>query len=194
MNDLPTKKQQTYQRILDAASQSFRSHGYAGIGVDGIAKKAGVTSGAFYAHLGSKDKAFNAALEIGLGEVIAAVPKFQQDAGSNWVEVFVNYYLGQPHIEDLACGCAMTTLSPEVVRTDPEIHALYEAKMKQIVALIAEGLEGNSTDECTARAWSLIGILIGGLTMIRAVKTRKTAKQITSSILVAAINIAGKTK
>ena len=46
------KKQETRKRIINAASRGFRSNGYAGIGVDGIAKEAGVTSGAFYAHLG----------------------------------------------------------------------------------------------------------------------------------------------
>ena len=52
------KKLETRSRIIDAAGRSFRSNGYAGIGVDGIAKAAGVTSGAFYAHLGSKKWCF----------------------------------------------------------------------------------------------------------------------------------------
>jgi TetR/AcrR family transcriptional repressor of nem operon len=75
----PTKKEQTRARILDAASQSFRSSGYAGTGVDGVAKAAGVTSGAFYAHFGSKDGAFAAALATGMDEVIEAIPKFQTE-------------------------------------------------------------------------------------------------------------------
>ena len=40
------KKQETRQRILDAAGRGFRKGGYDGIGVDGLAKQAGVTSGA----------------------------------------------------------------------------------------------------------------------------------------------------
>ena len=46
----------------------------------------------------------------------------------------------------------MTTLSPEVVRTDPEIHAIYEINMKEIIGLIADGLEGNSRGKCISRA------------------------------------------
>jgi len=191
---MSTKKQQTHQRMLDAASQSFRSNGYAGIGVDGIAKAAGVTSGAFYAHFGSKDKAFNAALDAGLDEVIATLPKLQKEAGTEWVKDFVNYYIGRAHREDLACGCAMTTLSPEVVRAGPELHAAYEAKMKKIADLVANGLKGNSRDERLSRAWAMLGILIGGLTMARAVKTAKSAEQIASSISIAAVNVAGNTR
>lgn len=191
---MSTKKQQTHKRMLDAASQSFRSSGYSGIGVDGIAKSAGVTSGAFYAHFGSKDGAFAAALNAGLDEVIEALPNLQNKAGTEWVKEFVDYYIGRSHREDLACGCAMTTLSPEVVRASPELHAIYEGKMKKIAGLIGNGLSGDSKDECLSRAWALIGILIGGLTMTRAVKTNRAAEEIASSIRMAAINVAGKTR
>lgn len=189
-----SKKEETRKRIISAASQGFRSHGYAGIGVDGIAKDAGVTSGAFYAHLGSKDGAFEAALSVGLDEVMAAIPEFQLRNGKQWIAVFTDYYLGQAHREDLSCGCAMTTLSPEIVRAKPEIHTIYEEKMAEIVELMTLGLDGGSHDECTSRAWAVLGILIGGLTMARAVASNKTADQIATSIKNAAVNAAGQTK
>ena len=44
-------------RILDAAGRGFRRLGFGGIGVDGLAKEAGVTSGAFYGHFPSKAEA-----------------------------------------------------------------------------------------------------------------------------------------
>jgi TetR/AcrR family transcriptional repressor of nem operon len=189
-----SKKQETRKRIIKAASQSFRRHGYAGIGVDGIAKEAGVTSGAFYAHLGSKEGAFEAALSVGLDEVIAAIPKFQLQHGKQWVVAFVDYYLGQIHRDNLSSGCAMTTLSPEVVRTKPEFHAIYEAKMIDIVELMTKGLDGVSHEECLSRGWAVLGVLIGGLTMVRAVDSINTADLVAISIKNSAINIAGKTK
>ena len=190
----PSKKQETRKRIINAAGQGFRSNGYAGIGVDGIAKEAGVTSGAFYAHLGSKDGAFEAALSVGLDEVIAAIPEFQLQHGKQWLVAFSDYYLGQAHRDDLSCGCAMTTLSPEVVRTKPALHAIYENKMVAIIELMALGLDGDSHDDCLSRAWAVLGILIGGLTMARAVASVKTADKIAISIANAVINIAGETK
>lgn len=189
-----SKKQETRKRIINAASQGFRSHGYAGIGVDGIANKAGVTSGAFYAHLGSKDGAFKAALTAGLDEVIVAISEFQLHHGTQWVGALSNYYLGQAHRDDLSCGCAMATLSPEVVRTKPELHAIYEEKMIEIVELMAQGLVGNTHEECLSKAWAVLGILIGGLTMARAVASIKVADDIAVSITNAAINAAGQAK
>jgi TetR/AcrR family transcriptional repressor of nem operon len=188
------KKQETRKRIIKAASQGFRSSGYAGIGVDGIAREAGVTSGAFYAHLGSKEGAFEAALSVGLDEVIIAIPEFQLQHGKQWLVAFSDYYLGQTHRDDLTNGCAMTTLSPEVVRTKSEFHAIYEAKMTNIVELIANGLDSVSHEELVARGWALLGVLIGGLTMARAVGSVETADLVAIAIKNSAINIAGKTK
>ncbi|MBV1934268.1 MAG: TetR/AcrR family transcriptional regulator [Parvibaculaceae bacterium] len=186
-----TKKQLTRQRILNAAGATFRQSGFTGIGVDGVAKEAGVTSGALYAHFGSKNGLFEEALKAGLDEVIEAIPQFRQDSGAQWIEAFVTYYLGQAHRDDLAGGCAMTTLSPEVVRAAPEIHALYESKMNKIAGLIATGLAQGSEEEKLARAWSVLGALIGGLTLARAVKTRKLSGRIAAALSQTAVMIAG---
>lgn len=189
MSEILTKKQLTHKKMLDAASMSFRSNGYAGIGVDGIAKAAGVTSGAFYAHFGSKDKAFKTALIMGLDEVIDTIPKMQSEFADDWVKNFVDYYLGQSHRDDLACGCAMTTLSPEVVRAGIELHENYENKMKIIAELIANGLTGGEINERIEKAWAMLAVLIGGLTMARAVKTQEVSDEIARSIKIAAMAV-----
>ena len=194
MSQKLTKKQQTRKRMLDAAGQSFRSNGYTGIGVDGIAKAAGVTSGAFYAHFGSKDGAFRAALSAGLDEVIAAVPAFQREYGAKWVEEFARYYLGKPHRDDLACGCAMTGLTPDVVRSEPEVQEIYEQKMTEIAGLIAAGLAQGSDADRLGRAWSLLGVLIGGLSVARAMGEAEITESIAAAVISTAVGAAGSTK
>ena len=188
------KKEETRQKILNAAGRSFRNYGYSGIGVDGLAKAAGVTSGAFYSHFGSKDAAFDAALTAGLDEVIEAIPQLQRDHGAGWVKIFVDYYLGKQHRSDLACGCAMATLSPEVVRSFPKVQTVFEEKMDWIVNLIAQGLSGSSDKDCRARAWSMLSLLIGGLTIARAMKSVKASEEVAEAIKVTAIKAAGKTR
>lgn len=188
------KKEETRRKMLKAASRNFRSHGYSGIGVDGLAKAAGVTSGAFYSHFGSKDAAFDAALAAGLDEVIEAVPKFQSDHRADWVKAFAEYYLGKPHRSDLACGCAMATLTPEVVRSGPEVHAAFEKKMTLIADLVARGLSGPSDEDRHARAWAMLSLLIGGLTVARAMKSAKAADEVAEAVKAAAIKAAGRTR
>ncbi len=194
MTEKLTKREQTHARMLAAAGREFRSHGYAGIGVDGVAKAAGVTSGAFYAHFGSKDGAFDAALKAGLDEVIEAVPTFQQEHGPKWVHAFSDYYMSENHREDLACGCAMTTLSPEVMRASPELHAVYEEKMNHITDLMAQGLVEGTVQERKARAWAMLSTLIGGLTISRAVDDKSTAENIANAVRQSAVIAAGSTQ
>ena len=188
------QKEETRRKMLEAAGRGFRSHGYSGIGVDGLAKAAGVTSGAFYAHFGSKDTAFDAALAAGLDEVIEGVPKFQGEHGADWVKAFADYYLGEPHRGDLACGCAMATLTPEVVRSGPEVHAAFEKKMTLIADLVVRGLAGTSDEDRHARAWAMLSVLIGGLTVARAMKSAKAADAVAEAVKAAAIKAAGRTR
>lgn len=194
MNRKQERKAETRQRMLAAAGRGFRSQGFAGIGVDGIAKDADATSGAFYAHFGSKDGAFAAALEAGLDEVIGGLATVQREQGADWVRAFADYYLGRTHRDDLACGCAMATLSPEVVRGGPDLQAAYQAKMSRIVAQAAAGLDGGSVAEREARAWAMLSSLIGGLTMARAVADRAAQDKIADAVRSAAVVAAGPTK
>ena len=52
-------KETTRRKVTEAAGRKFRKHGYAGVGIDALAKAAGVTSGAIYGHFGSKVKALD---------------------------------------------------------------------------------------------------------------------------------------
>ncbi len=172
------RKQETRRLMLEAAGRGFRSQGYDGIGVDGLAKGAGVTSGAFYAHFGSKAAAFDAALAAGLDEVIAAIPKYQLKYGDGWTKAFSDYYLGKAHRDDLSGGCAMAAFSPEVVRASDKTRALYEQKMKTIVDLIAKRMSGKTEAERVANAWSYLSSLIGGVTLARAMSSSALSDRI----------------
>ncbi|WP_422377349.1 TetR/AcrR family transcriptional regulator [Roseibium sp.] len=181
------RKAETHRALLNASSRAFRSEGFSGVGVDAIAKAAGATSGAFYAHLGSKDGAFHAALELGLNEVIETVPAYQDQHGAGWVEAFARYYLGAAHRKDRACGCAMTAMSPDVARAKPDTRALYDQKMRAIAALIAKGLPGETDVLRLNRAWAFLSVLIGALTTARALSDDQLAETLTSAALPVAL-------
>lgn len=186
-------KKETRRKILDAVSRGFRKEGYDGIGVDRLIKLAGLTSGAFYSHFNSKRDAFRAVLEAGLDEVINAIPRVQQEFGANWLKAFVEYYLSESHHKDLECGCAIASLTPEVIRSDDELHGSYENMMLLIIDLMANGLAGANNDERRARAWAVLSILIGGLGIARAVRSESVITDISRAVTLAAIVAAGET-
>ena len=182
----PDRKRETQQKMVDAATRLFRRNGYDGIGVAGVAQEAGVTSGAFYDHFGSKEGAFAAAIGAGLDEVIEGVPRFQAEHGKGWVAAFAEYYLGAAHRGDADRLCAMTALSPDVARAGPEIKAAYDEKMGRIVDLIAQGLDGPTAPDRRRRAWQLLSTLIGGLTLARATGSPERAAEIAADVIAAA--------
>jgi len=194
MADKIGKKAATHTKMLEAVGRNFRQFGYSGVGVDGLAKAANVTSGAFYAHFGSKAAAFDAALLDGLDEVMVGLQKIQAEHGLEWIKAFVDYYLGKSHRSDVACSCAMATLTPEVVRSGPKVHAAYEKKMALIVDLVARGLVATTDDDRRNKAWAMLSILIGGLNVSLAMKTTRAADEVATAVKIAAIKVAGKTR
>src|SRR5260370_37770041 len=49
-----SRKEETHERIVDAAARAIHRHGYAGVGVADVMKEAGLTHGGFYAQFDSR--------------------------------------------------------------------------------------------------------------------------------------------
>jgi AcrR family transcriptional regulator len=183
-------REEARARLVAAAGRGFRRRGFGGIGVDGLAKEADVTSGAFYGHFPSKEAAFKEAVVAGLEELRAGVASFREEYGAKWLEAFVDFYLGHKRTCDLGESCALQSLSPEVGRSDADIRAVYEAGMLRVVETVAEGLSGGAMEERKKRAWALLSILSGGVTLARAVADAKVSNRIAASVRSAALRAA----
>ena len=95
MTERTGKKEESRARILASAGRGFRSRGYDGLGVDELAKQAGVTSGAFYAHFNSKAAAFREAVRAGMEDLRAGLEHFRRNEGDNWLHAFIDFYMGE---------------------------------------------------------------------------------------------------
>jgi AcrR family transcriptional regulator len=176
----PEHSEQTAKRVLDAAAREFREQGFGGVGVDALAKSAGVTSGAFYSHFRSKSGAFRAVVAQGVQRLNAAVGLFRGKYGDKWFVAFASYYLGKEHRRDVAGGCALPSLSAEVARAPDDTRKDYEAELVRVATAIAEGLPGHPGREA---AWPVMAQLAGGVLLARAVKSEALAKEIAESVL-----------
>ncbi|MBV8882738.1 MAG: TetR/AcrR family transcriptional regulator [Chroococcidiopsidaceae cyanobacterium CP_BM_RX_35] len=186
-----SKSEETRVRILKAAGRGFRTRGFSGIGIDSLAKEAGVTSGAFYGHFRSKEEAFMAAVVAGLDEFRAGVEKFRADNGENWPIALADYYVGKAHRQNLACGCALPTLSPEVIRSsNHQVRAAYQAGLLQLAETVAAGLTIGTATEKQDTAWVILAVLTGGVTLARAVSDNSVAEQIATAVRQATVVIA----
>lgn len=178
----PDQKEATRKRILEAAHRGFRRQGFDGAGVDGLANDAGVTSGAFYKHFGSKTEAFRESVALGVGEFRAAVDLFQKEHGDVWLDEFAKFYLGEKRCAALGDSCGLQSLTPEVARSDTTTRAAFQSELLKAAKSIAGGLPTLNDHPGTDRAWATIALLIGGVTLARAVEDSALADEIADAV------------
>ena len=91
-------RQQTRERLLDAAKDAFTREGYAGTSVDVIAERAGFSKGAFYSNFESKEAIFLDLLEAHMGEEVAISSGFvpQNASAEGAIEAIAARYASDP--------------------------------------------------------------------------------------------------
>jgi AcrR family transcriptional regulator len=183
-------KEEARGKILSAVGRGFRRLGFGGIGVDGLAKEAGVTSGAFYGHFPSKAEAFKAAAVAGLVELREAVRVLRAQEGDEWLGKFADYYMSVKRTCDLAESCALQSLSPDVARAEADIKAAYEVELLTVVEAVAEGLKHGSLPERRQTAWAILAMLSGGVTLARSAEDLKLGTHIASGVKGAVLAVA----
>ena len=176
------QKLETHQRLLEGVGRGFRRSGFGGIGVDGLAKEAGVTSGAFYKYFDSKSDAFREAIVDGMLRLKEGVLRFQKQHGKQWWEQFVPFYLHERRTCDLSTSCVLPSLSEEVVRSDESSRVAFETELREIAAVIARGPKSPDAPDDLEAAYASLATLLGGVTLARAVNDPRLANSIASSV------------
>src|SRR5437588_5134539 len=113
-------------RLVEAAGRGFRTGGFGGTGVDALAKGAGLTSGAFYAHFDSKAEAFRLVVADGLTTLRNGIAAFQEQYGRGWRDPFVDFYLGERMQLGIDEACGLPSFSPDLARADDATRAVYQ--------------------------------------------------------------------
>jgi AcrR family transcriptional regulator len=177
------QKKITRQRIVDAAARGFRKGGYGGIGVDGLAKEAGMTSGAFYTHFPSKKEAFRESMLQGMAELHEGVRYLQSEYGPEWWPEFVRYYLSAKRTCDLSESCALQSQPPEVARLDEAVRKDFEVELKKVVKAIVDGPSSPTAPQDEASAYAALALLTGAVTLSRAVASKALGEKIAQGAL-----------
>jgi len=172
------QKAQTRERILAAAARSFRKGGFGGVGVDGLSKAAGVTSGAFYTHFTSKAEAFRASVVQGVTDVVKGMRQMQAEHGKNWWGKFVAFYLHEKRKCDLSESCGLQSLSSEVARADDESRTAFTNELLLVAKAIVDGPSSLNAPETIEEAYAALATLVGAVTLARAVNDQVVARKI----------------
>ena len=167
------------ERLRLAAGRGFRVGGFGGIGVDGLAKEAGLTSGAFYTHFGSKAEAFRIALHDGFEFFQSGIAALKEKHGESWVPALIDFYFRERMEVELCDACDLPSLTADAMRSEDSTRHLFEQDLEKLARTIAGGLTGEST---LSRAWVLLSLFAGGSSLARTVTDPIIRQQLLDSV------------
>jgi TetR/AcrR family transcriptional regulator, transcriptional repressor for nem operon len=163
----PGHKRKAREALLDASARSLKEAGFNGIGVDGLAAAAGVTSGAFYSNFPTKEAMLEAVVETGVGEPFLS----QTETGTTAEKrarlmTLLDDYISSWHSAGPAEGCVIPALSADVSRARPTVKRTYERKISAFADRIASLLDGEQSDR-ERLAWSVVAMMVGAIAISR---------------------------
>jgi TetR/AcrR family transcriptional repressor of nem operon len=151
--------------LLQAASRLFREKGFDGVGVAEVAKEAGLTHGALYAHFPSKDAL---AAEAFSDEIAHRVTSMRRRKRT--FEEYLDAMFSTESRDNLANGCPMTASASEIARQGTAVATSFAHAFEETVAILEESIEGEMTASQKRHvAVSALAAQIGAIAVARAV-------------------------
>lgn len=182
------QKQQTHQQILSAAASLFREDGYKPTRIDHIMDSIGMTVGGFYNHFDSKDALFRDVVDSTVSFVVEGDDSDGAEPAYDLEEI-LSMYLSEEHRDNPASGCIAPCLSAEISRADDDVREAYSEFVNRVVEKLALRVDSGGGLTKRQRATAIVSMLVGGLSLARAVGDEQTSKQILKACRKAASQI-----
>ena len=169
-------KEATRRRIVEAAGRRFKQDGIDGSGIATLMADAGLTNGAFSAHITSKDDLVATVvaheLQVQTADAKTLAP------GRAGLEAYVRGYLSPEHRDNPGQGCPLAALLDELGRCAKPAKRAFTDGSEPVVREIAERLAPKDPEAARGAAYGLYALLVGTLQLSRAVADRRLADQI----------------
>jgi TetR/AcrR family transcriptional repressor of nem operon len=169
-------KQDTRQRILEAAGRRFKQDGIDGAGVAAVMTDAGLTNGAFYAHFASKEDLVANVLGDQLRTQRHSFDA--QPSDRRGLETFIRSYLSPQHRDQCADGCPSAALLDEIIRRPAATKQVFTDELMGVIDDIASRLGPTDAEAARTDALTLFGMMIGTLQLARALTDRDLSDQL----------------
>ena len=165
-------KQETRQRIIEAAGRRLKRDGIDGSGVATLMADAGLTNGAFYAHFTSKDSLVAIAIADQLHTLHANIVA-QAAPGPVGLEQIVRWYLSARHRDNPGDGCPNAALLDEIGRCADATRQAYTDGVLVVIDGLAARMAPEDPPSARVKALSLLGLMAGTLQLTRALTDRQ---------------------
>ena len=165
-------KENTRNKIIEAAAAAFRQRGIAGVSVGDVMREAGLTHGGFYAHFASKDDLLAAAVAYASAQVTEMIDsKTAADAAMQPLLSAAFAYLSTAHFNHPEWGCPIATLGPDLIRSGPKLRRTLAADIKERLQQLYDLAPPEVPLEARKREVAgVLACMVGGLILARALK------------------------
>ncbi|XLZ71254.1 TetR/AcrR family transcriptional regulator [Massilia sp. SR12] len=181
---LPSRKEETHERIVEVAARAIRRTGYSGTGVADIMKEAGLTHGGFYAHFESRDALLAEAGDRAGAESVALAARVAATAPPGQaLQAMMQAYLSPEHIAAIETGCPVSALGSEMPRQAPEVRRAATIHIKEMIDLFARQFPDWGQPQAHEQAMALVCGLIGTTMVARAVDDPKLSQALCAAAL-----------
>jgi TetR/AcrR family transcriptional repressor of nem operon len=182
-------KAASHDRILDIAAAQIRRDGVDSLSVAELMKEAGLTHGGFYRHFDSREvlvaEAAQRALSQGSARAIAAADL----GGRRGYTAVVNGYLSAQHRDHPESGCAVATSAEDIARVGGAARTAYSQQVREYLTVLERLIDKQGSPAGRREAVLTLSVLVGALSMARAIDDPALSEQILADAAAALIEL-----
>lgn len=159
-------KEQTRQRIIQAARRLWKRRGYGGASVDKVMEEANLTRGGFYAHFKSKDDLLTEVLSETLA--VTTIERLRQEGVTDEKDLkkrILDFYISEQHCAFPEQGCPLTSLAQEGARFGKGPRRVLSRLVKRFGNWL--GAEQDVSHE--KKGLAVLSLMVGTVTLGRAI-------------------------
>jgi TetR/AcrR family transcriptional repressor of nem operon len=168
--------------IVREAARTLKENGFEGVGVDGLAASAQVTSGALYSNFANKEAVLEEVVATQLGIEFAGLADQEPAERRRMLGEILRLYLSDQHRQDAGHGCVMPSLSADVARAGDSVREAYRRRICDVIAVLAPAMPG-TPEEQEHRAWTVVASIVGAITIARALPSGDQAQAVLDAVL-----------
>lgn len=168
----------TRERIVDAASATFRRQGIAATGLADLMAGAGLTHGGFYKHFASKEQVVAEAGVRAIGQTAETLGGAMAEAGAQGAAPLrraIDTYLTTQHRDHPETGCAFAALGPELAREGAAVRAAAAAGLEQLLGVFSQ--QASREDAVVA-----LSAMVGAMTLARLAPDEASSARILDQV------------
>ena len=167
-----SRQQMLYNRaaMVEAAAVLLRTDGPAGVTVDAVSSRAGLTHGSFYKHFHSKEALIVEALSSAVEQRRAAMEAREARPEGDTISAFVTAYLSGAQRDNLGDGCVAAALAGAVA-SDPDgpLGEGFRVAVDDLVAAVQTRQPHADVKDVLAD----VALLVGSLALSRTARGTK---------------------